>query len=302
METKEQKQLVPWVDTIAKAEHKFAEIVKASGTEVSFATESMFAFQALQKNENTTKTAAGNLASVRDAIINVASIGLSLNPATQYAYLVPRDGAICLDVSYKGLIKLATDTGSMLWVRAELVYSNDTFVYHGPAAAPEHGANVFGDRGEFIGVYCIAKTLEGDILTEVMGADEIYKVRDTSMAWVKKKAGPWKDWFGEMARKTVIKRASKTWPRSDKRDRLARAIEVINQHEGLAPSAESMGIITEEQENELHSLINDNNLTAEEGFMGRILKIAGVASLSDIASKDYDKIKLAITEKIKAGK
>src|SRR3546814_4153463 len=91
-------------------------------------------------------------------MINVASTGLTLNPAHGHAYLVPRDGAIVLDISYKGLIKIATDTGSVLWARAECVYGKDTFRYHGPAAMPEHEADPFSERGEIVGAYCIAKT------------------------------------------------------------------------------------------------------------------------------------------------
>jgi recombination protein RecT len=72
-----------WAETIGKTEDKFLEIIKDSGAEVSFAAESMFAFQILSKNEYSQKIATANLPSLRDAIINVAAIGLSLNPAMQ---------------------------------------------------------------------------------------------------------------------------------------------------------------------------------------------------------------------------
>ena len=227
----EEKALQPWQNAIKVSEPKFQEIIEATGNSTTYAVESMFAFQAILKNAYLQKIANENPNSLRDAVINIASIGISLNPAMQYAYLVPRDGVACLDISYKGLIKLATDTGSMLWVRADIVYENDKFIYHGPAEKPEHDANVFGDRGEFKGVYCIAKTREGDFLIEAMTAEDVFKARDASKAWKKSKSGPWKDWFGEMAKKTIIKRASKTWPRTDKHDRIAQAISVINEHE-----------------------------------------------------------------------
>lgn len=294
--TEEKKELVPWVATIGLAEKKFEEITRETGTDVSFATESMFALQVLSKNEYSQKVAMGNLNSLRDSIINIASIGLSLNPAMQYAYLVPRDGAICLDVSYKGLIKLATDTGSMLWVRAELVYKGDTFRYRGPAMAPDHEADVFGERGEFVGVYCIAKTLEGDILAEVMPAEEIYKVRDTSQAWKKSKSGPWKDWFGEMTRKTIIKRASKTWPRSDKNDRLAKAVEVINQHEGFPPIIEeAVRLISEEQCLELTAFMEENSINKE-----RFLKYANVERVEQITPADFPRCLAALKAMVAA--
>ena len=198
--TEEGKQLTPWQSAITISERKFNEIVNQTGSPVLYEVEAMFAFQAIMKNDYLKGIASSNPNSLRDAVINIASIGLSLNPAMKYAYLVPRDGAACLDISYKGLIKLATDSGSILWVRADIVYEHDKFIYNGPADKPTFSANVFGDRGNFSGVYCIAKTIDKDFLVEVMTAREIYSVRDTSMAWIKKKAGPWKDWFGEMAK------------------------------------------------------------------------------------------------------
>jgi recombination protein RecT len=37
----------------------------------------------------------------------VAAIGITLNPASKLAYLVPRDGMVCLDISYMGLLHRA---------------------------------------------------------------------------------------------------------------------------------------------------------------------------------------------------
>ncbi|RYH93348.1 DNA recombinase, partial [Citrobacter werkmanii] len=46
----------------------------------------------------------------------------------------------------------------------------------------------------------------------------------------KAKNGPWKNFWEEMARKTIVKRASKYWPRAE---RLDNAIHVINEDEGV---------------------------------------------------------------------
>jgi len=218
------KALQPLKEIILKAKEGFIQ----ANTGLDFRAEALFAFQALERNDFLRDTALRNPLSLRMAMENVAAVGLTLNPACQFAFLVPRDGAVVLDISYRGLIKIATDSGAILWARAELVYSKDQFEWRGPAEAPVHKADVFAeDRGEFRGVYCIAKTPQGDILVEAMPANEVYKIRDTSRA----KNGPWVTWFEEMARKSVIKRASKTWPKGDLR--LFRAIQVLNQHEGL---------------------------------------------------------------------
>lgn len=222
------QQIAPYLQAIGKAKEKFVSI----SNEKTYEVESLFAMQLLMKTDYAMKVANDNPQSVRNAMFNVASTGLTLNPANAYAYLVPRDGAIMLDISYKGLIKIATDAGSILWARAEVVHADDGFVYNGPAAMPEHKANPFKERGDVIGAYCIARTVDGDILTEVMDMAEIEKIRGKSMAYAKKKSGPWVEWFGEMIRKTVIKRASKTWPYSSRMDKLHEAIEIANNAEG----------------------------------------------------------------------
>ena len=225
---KVEKELAPWQSAIQGARERFEK----NADLVSYDRESIFAMQAIMKTDYAMGIANKNPTSVKMAMINVASTGLTLNPANGYAYLVPRDNAIHLDISYKGLIKIATDTGAVRWARAEIVRDKDRFVFHGPAKAPEHEADAFRDRGEIIGVYCIAKTSDGDILTEIMPSDELAKIRDKSMAYAKSKSGPWVEFFEQMAKKSVIKRASKTWPYTDRGDRLAHAIEVANTSEG----------------------------------------------------------------------
>lgn len=193
---------------------------------VTWAKESQFAIQLFQKNDYLAKTAISNPISAQNAIINVAAIGITLNPASKLAYLVPRDGMVCLDISYMGLLHLAQATGSIKWGQCKLVYSNDTYESNGLDTAPTHKYNAFGDRGEVVGGYCTIKTPDGDYLTEEMSLAEIKATEATSKA----KNGPWKNFWEEMARKTIVKRASKYWPRAD---RLDNAIHVINEDEGI---------------------------------------------------------------------
>jgi len=226
----EGRQLAPYQSAIQSVKDRFA---KNSDNLVSYDKESIFAMQALIKSDYALNVANKNPNSVKLAMINVASTGLTLNPANAYAYLVPRDGAIVLDISYKGLIKIATDCGSIVWARAGIVYSDDRFIYHGPAKEPEHVADVFKkERGEIIGAYCIAKTADGDVLTEAMSWEEIDKIRSKSDLYARKKSGPWVEWQEQMIKKAVIKRASKTWPYTERGERIAQAIEIANTSEG----------------------------------------------------------------------
>ena len=197
---------------------------------IKWQKESQFAIQLLQKNNYLADIAMKNQASFQNAIINVAAIGISLNPAQKLAYLVPRDGAVCLDISYMGLLHLAMDAGAITWGQCRLVHENDTYENQGLDKAPIHKYSAFKDRGEVIGGYCTVKTPSGDYLTEEMSVDQINEIRDKSAgykAWLAKKAKscPWVDFWGEMARKTIVKRAAKYWP---KVERLDNAIEYLN--------------------------------------------------------------------------
>jgi len=209
---------------------------------LKFESECLFAKQQITKSDFAMNTAKNNVQSLRSAILNVAAIGISLNPATAHAYLVPRDKAICLDVSYRGLVKLATDSGAIEWAKAVLVYEGDEFKWRGPAEMPIHEADPFDtDRmnaadplQKLKGGYCVAKLADGTYMTDVMSAAEILEVRNSSKAFTSGKSCPWKGkWAGEMAKKTLVKRASKSWPQSNGRTRLDHAIEVINEHEGF---------------------------------------------------------------------
>ena len=228
---------VPWMNAIANAKTKFNEINRIHNF-VNYDKEAMFAMQVIQKNDYLKKIANNNPGSLRNAVINIAAIGLSLNPAEKLAYIVPRKGEACLDISYIGLIRLATDTGSILWARAELIYENDEFVYRGATEKPEFSTPNPFDRGKLQGVYCVAKTQEGDFLSGIMSLKEVHDIRDRSEAWkayVKdhNKLCSWVTDEGEMIKKTIIKRESKTWPKTDKSGRFDQAVQVINEHEGI---------------------------------------------------------------------
>lgn len=197
---------------------------------LNFEREAEFAIQTIAGNEYATKIALQNRQSVVNAVTNIAAIGISLNPAKKQAYLVPRDGKVCLDISYIGLMDLAMATGTIKWAQSEIVYANDRFELNGFDKPPTHTYNPFAkDRGDPIGVYVVVKTADGDYLTETMSVDEVNAIRDRSSAWKawmeKKRSCPWVTDWGEMAKKTCVKRAYKFWPKTE---RLEQAIHHLN--------------------------------------------------------------------------
>ena len=192
-----------------------------SDEKITWAKESQFAIQAFQKNDYLAKTALSNPISAQNAIINIAAIGITLNPASRLAYLVPRDGGVHLDVGYMGLLQLATDTGSILWGQCKLVYEADSYESSGLSKAPIHKYNPFSkkiDRGEIIGAYCTVKTVDGDFLTDEMSIEQVIEIAKKSKSY-NASYSPWKSNFDEMVRKTVVRRAYKYWPKSERLDK-----------------------------------------------------------------------------------
>lgn len=285
---------------------------RLTNNNLNFEVEAGFAVQQLEANDYLLSVAMGNRQSVINAVTNVAAIGISLNPARKQAYLVPRDKKVCLDISYIGLVDLATQSGSIVWAKAELVYESDAFQMGEPGSLPKHQFNPFAkDRGAVIGAYVVAKTPGGEYLCDAMSTDEINAIRDRSSAWKAYKSKnvtcPWVTDPGEMSKKTVIKRASKLWP---KNERLNMAIQHLNveldegiefSNQSRSGGAEVAGKALEERKakvradiiakleaiatteglaslNEKIGLLNAAHYSLVEGELERIRKLAPVES------------------------
>jgi recombination protein RecT len=229
------KNLAPLIKQVEPRFNELANIHNA----VNFKREASFSMQILKDNNYLAQTAMSNPDSLKRAVINVAAIGLSLNPVEKLAYLVPRDKKVCLDISYRGYVQLGVQIGAIKWAKAEVVKESDNFKYLGLGKEPLHEFNPFAkDRGEIIGAYCVAKTHDGEYITEMMPIADIYSTRDRSAAWKayvrdNSKKNPWVTDESEMIKKTVIRRAYKSWPMTDTRIRIDQAVQVSAETEEI---------------------------------------------------------------------
>lgn len=247
------------IQIVQLLEPTFSQLAAIHGA-VTYKAEAAFAMQAMTDNSFLMKTAIGNPDSLKRAIVNVAAVGISLNPVTKFAYLVPRDGKVCLDISYRGYIQMAVDAGAIKWALAEIVCEKDEYVFEGHDQKPIHRFNPFADRGEPIGAYCLAKTHDGDFILTQMSAEEIMSIRDRSPSWKShKKDGtstPWATDRNELIKKTVIKRASKSWQRADSRERIERAVDVMNEADQIDFSAPAIEAPKQDEREKLISQIH----------------------------------------------
>lgn len=154
-----------------------------------------------------------------------ASLFSAITRAAQDGLLADkREGALVIFNSKKGkmvqwmpmvagILKKVRQSGEIASISANVVHANDSFVWHqGDDEKIEHQPAPLGTkRGEPIGAYAIATLKDGSRYREVMDMDDISKVRGVSRAG---QYGPWKDWWSEMAKKTVIRRLAKRLPMS----------------------------------------------------------------------------------------
>lgn len=214
----------------------FEQAVIDNKLQLSFQKEASFAMQLFQANPY---LAGMNPDSIKNAIVNVALTGLTLNPVMKFAYLVPRKGKCCLDPSYMGLIKILTDTGSVKNIEAKLVYSNEPFeIQQGTNPYIKHGIAPNGEKGQVVGVYSIATLNDGSTSVEWMYKQDIDAIAMRSEGVKSGKQSPWHSDYSEMARKTVVKRHYKYLPKSDRAIMAATAIDLDHENNGIDFEAE----------------------------------------------------------------
>lgn len=197
-----------------------------------------FAVQAVNRSPQLSKC---DIHSVLGAVLNIANIGLSLNPAKKECYLIPRWNSrskkleAVLEPSYIGLSNLAMKEGVVKSINTQLVYENDEIeIDLANSQNPiKHKANPFGNRGEIKGCYSIATLSDGSKQPELMSLEELHRIRETSEGYKaymakKVKSCTWVEHEGEMMRKTVLKRITKYLPK-ESGDKLQEAIQLDNQ-------------------------------------------------------------------------
>lgn len=111
-----------------------------------------------------------------------------------------------------GILKLVRNSGELASIDAQVKYKNDKFVYRpGIDTVPQFEPDWFGERGEIEGVYAVAVMKDGAAYVEIMSKKQVEQVRSVSRSG---SSGPWKIWWDEMARKTVLRRLAKRLPLS----------------------------------------------------------------------------------------
>ena len=180
--------------------------------------------------------------SILKSMMVASELGLEPGGALGHGYLVPyrvnqakrgepaRWVNECQFIAgYRGLAKLARNSGEIEIVEAHPVYPGDKFVVRRGTVTdlihePDYQSG--GDRTSGATCYyAMARYKSGAVQFEVMTRAQIETIMRSTQS--KGDYGPWLDHFDEQARKTCIRRLAKSLPlESEKHKDLLRALEV----------------------------------------------------------------------------
>ncbi len=173
--------------------------------------------------------------SILGAMMQSAQFGLEVGGVAGHAYLVPywntkkgrREAQFI--VGYRGLLALVW-RAAQIDIDADVVHRHDYYECEKglhPRLAFRRGA---GDRGEPIGAWALARLPDGRARFDEMTTEEINAVRDKTRRPGEPVTGPWLDYWGEMAKKTVVRRLVKYLPIQS--DEVARALDAEDRPAG----------------------------------------------------------------------
>lgn len=221
--------------------------IKQSGlSEADFDREISFAIQHIYKNPLLIEC---DPTSLLRAVINLAQVGLTLNPISKYAYLIPRYNRqskkleCVLDPDYRGLVKLLTDSGAVKSIQTNLVWEGDDIeINEASSENPvlKHSPHwlTSKDKGKILGVYSIASLSDNSKHFEQMSHKDCCEIKERSesyKAYIEQKIKTciWVTDEPEMCRKTIIKRHYKYLPKSSGMEKFEKAVELDNTNHGF---------------------------------------------------------------------
>lgn len=111
-------------------------------------------------------------------------------------------------MGYKGMQALVARSKMVMTMTADVVFSNDEFVFNGSTEKPLHRYEPGGDRGHVVGVYGISLLATGGAICSFMEGDELFAIEEGAKenfnnSW----SGPF---VNELRKKTGVRRLFKS--------------------------------------------------------------------------------------------
>ena len=176
------------------------------------------------------------------AVMESARVGLQID--NKEATIIPYGGNAEFMPMAQGITRLMLRSPGLLKVETRVVREGDEFGYD-YGLRPDLKHTPADKNGEITHAYAIMWRQVTEPTFEVMTRDEIEDARNTSRA---RNSPAWKDWYGEMARKVVLKRLAKY---ADLSPEASRAIAIDNAVTGSPWGNDYVDGVSDDYQNQL---------------------------------------------------
>ena len=176
--------------------------------------------------------------SVKMSLFEAARLGVDPTGLLGQAYLIPYKSEAKLLIGYRGLLDLVQRGGGVSNIGCNLAHKDDVIeMREGLDPRLDHlrkhpGEIEWGDRQDCTGGYVVwTNTVDRSRQFSWMFLEQIERIRVMSK---KPDSGPWREHWGAMARKTLLRHATKLMPMSTEiRTTIATALEREDEVIGL---------------------------------------------------------------------
>ncbi len=229
-----------------------------------------------------------DLLSVVNAVMEACNMGLEIG---REAHLVPFKGKCILIPDYRGIVNNAVRAGVVKYADSRVVHAGDLFKVVLGSAEPQiiHEPDVTAARNDatITHVYAVARLPDGSPKFDWMSREEVDKVRASSRA---ANDGPWVTWYGEQAKKTVVKRTFKLVPITRDTPEVRRMIATI-EHDNRTEGADVQVITDGDTSESLARQAQERTADRQRELAGKLAATSSVtppASVTDAAERKLD--------------
>lgn len=205
-------------EALASAKEKFISYNVQSGNYLEYKKEAKLVYDMVVASQSYEwgRYCDTPMDSIVDAFLGSAKTGLSFDSSKGQAFLkciydTTQNGYITqFDFGYKGFLLLASRSGVVKLITADVIYESDKFQFNGTMNMVTHEVTSLSasKRGAFAGGYCTTELTDGSVVTTVMSPEEINEIEYEAK---KNYGSAWSTVFiDEMRRKTLIRRHWKT--------------------------------------------------------------------------------------------
>jgi recombination protein RecT len=212
------KQVTTTGDAGAKKPKTIMDLIKSMESEMSRALPKHITAERLTRIALTTvrlqpKLQQCNPQSLLGSLMLSAQLGLEPGPMG-HCYLIPYGQECQFIIGYKGMIDLMWRSGQYLSLSVHEVCEKDEFDFEYGLEEKLRHKPALKDRGPAIGYYLVAKYKDGGHFVYFMSVEDVEKHRMRSSSVKNGRSSPWDTDYDAMARKTVIRAASRWMPMS----------------------------------------------------------------------------------------